>query len=67
MKEKITIKELIAWTKKYLIAASIFFLFLSIPIIIGIKAIKLNSRPIHIPNIEEEEIAINVPEIRKVK
>lgn len=54
-----------AWIKKYLIAASPLFLFLSKLIIIGIKDIKLISKPIHIPNKDEDEIEIIVPEKRK--
>lgn len=54
-----------AWTKKYLIAASLLFLLFSRLMIIGIKDIKLISNPIHIPNKEEEEIEIKVPRNKK--
>lgn len=67
MELKITREEAIAWIKKYLMAASLLFLLFSKLIIKGIKDIRLISRPIHIPNKEEEEIEIVVPKNRKNK
>lgn len=56
-----------AWIKKYLIAASLLFLLFSKLITKGIKDIKFTSNPIHIPNKDEEEIEIKVPNTKKKK
>lgn len=66
-KLKTKTEEAIAWTKKYLMAASLLLLLYSKFITNGIKDIKFNSNPIHIPNNEEEEIVIKVPKTRKKK
>lgn len=57
------IKEAKDWVKKYLIADSVEIKFLVL-IIKGIKDKRLSSSPIHIPNHEEEEMEINVPNIK---
>lgn len=55
-----------AWTRKYFIADSEENKFLELEIR-GTNLIKLISRPIHVPNHEDDEIEIKVPEINVVK
>lgn len=64
--ENKNIEEARACVKKYFKEASEENKFFVL-IIRGIKDNKLISRPIHIPNHEEEEIEINVPVINEIK
>lgn len=59
------INEAKACVRKYLIAASLENKFL-LSIMRGIKDNKLISKPIHIPNQEDDEIAIIVPLINVI-
>lgn len=64
--ERMRMIEAIAWARKYLMAASVSFRS-SLISIRGIILIRLISKPIHEENQELEEMAINVPEIKRLR